>query len=611
MSHLSEKIKEHALYLSLLDQYSHELKHSPEDVVSRLKLAEVLRLLERYDEAVSLYSSVAWSYAISGNLVQSILICKLILELRPHHQQTQQMLARLYASKEMRDKKQSVHVRKIDGKWIADPCSKTKTRPPSSFKLPLADSRDEEIKKSPKEHSSNSLIEAELPLHEEDYPVEKTPKELIDTLNLKRKPKETGLEKIPTSDDLDDLIENTDIDLSNANDNVSVDTPRRGQTLKEHFEAQSLKKETIYDKSRQTLSYSEATKYFGSSGGRIHKETLPMPSVSLTSLIEEDVENVRKVTQSLDSARKIAQNVDVEIEANISSAIKQAEQKTNDKVKSDIIRNLPQFPLFSSVPEPAFIALIEKLEARFFDAEESVICEGERGSSIFFISYGYLDVRKKRIDQSGDDFRLNLLKPGDYFGEFAMLNDQRRHASVVALEPTELLELSDTVLKELTNKYPVIGEKIIQLYEKRVMDMVLATCPIFQAIAQEHHQDIANRFRKTHYSVGETILEQDNESDAFYILLLGKVCIEKSMESGEVVELATLCEGDYFGEMGLIRGAPVEATVKALSEVDVLYVDANELYEIAAIHPDVWKEIERRASDRHAQNKKILERILV
>ena len=64
----------------LLRVFSNGLRKNPDDLLLRLKLAEVLRLLERKDDAISLYGSVAWSYAIAGNLVQAIMLCKLILK---------------------------------------------------------------------------------------------------------------------------------------------------------------------------------------------------------------------------------------------------------------------------------------------------------------------------------------------------------------------------------------------------------------------------------------------------------------------------------------------------------------------------------------------------
>ena len=105
----------------LLKVYSQKLRQNPDDLDLRIKLAEVLRLLGRANEAIAFYSSIAWAYGVAGNLGQAITLCKIILELNPNHSETQQMLAKLYASQRIREEKQSVPVVMVKGRWIRRP----------------------------------------------------------------------------------------------------------------------------------------------------------------------------------------------------------------------------------------------------------------------------------------------------------------------------------------------------------------------------------------------------------------------------------------------------------------------------------------------------------
>ncbi len=125
--------------------YADALRSDPSDLVLRTKLAEVLRLLGRDTEAISIYRSVAWAHGVSGNLGQAIMICKLILELNPTHSATQEMLAKLYASKQVREQKQAVPVVKVGGRWVADPrCSGAPAALPSAVTSAEAGSPAEE-----------------------------------------------------------------------------------------------------------------------------------------------------------------------------------------------------------------------------------------------------------------------------------------------------------------------------------------------------------------------------------------------------------------------------------------------------------------------------------
>ncbi|HHT9118103.1 MAG TPA: Crp/Fnr family transcriptional regulator [Candidatus Hypogeohydataceae bacterium YC38] len=70
------------------------------------------------------------------------------------------------------------------------------------------------------------------------------------------------------------------------------------------------------------------------------------------------------------------------------------------------------------------------------------------------------------------------------------------------------------------------------------------------------------------YKDGEIILKEGSTSREMYVIQSGKVLVTK----GEAV-LATLGEGEVFGEISLLDGQPRSATVQALGEVRVLVID--------------------------------------
>ncbi|MEL6546593.1 MAG: cyclic nucleotide-binding domain-containing protein [Myxococcota bacterium] len=80
------------LYQDILDQ-------DPDDLTAQLKCGDLLRKLERDEEAISSYTKVAQVYAADGLLLKAIAACKLILEIDESHTATQKMLADLYAKK--------------------------------------------------------------------------------------------------------------------------------------------------------------------------------------------------------------------------------------------------------------------------------------------------------------------------------------------------------------------------------------------------------------------------------------------------------------------------------------------------------------------------------
>ena len=85
--------------------------------------------------------------------------------------------------------------------------------------------------------------------------------------------------------------------------------------------------------------------------------------------------------------------------------------------------------------------LLSKLSVVRLDAGETVLREGEAGDACYLIAAG-----KVRVTKAG--VQVAELGPGSFFGEFAVLSDQRRHASVQATEPfTPMFGLSGVTVR--------------------------------------------------------------------------------------------------------------------------------------------------------------------
>lgn len=73
------------------------LNDQPGDLRARRQLADAFRSVRRDDDAVAHYQALVGAFAAQGLLFKAISACKIILELKPDHQETQRTLADLYA----------------------------------------------------------------------------------------------------------------------------------------------------------------------------------------------------------------------------------------------------------------------------------------------------------------------------------------------------------------------------------------------------------------------------------------------------------------------------------------------------------------------------------
>jgi len=88
------------------------------------------------------------------------------------------------------------------------------------------------------------------------------------------------------------------------------------------------------------------------------------------------------------------------------------------------------------------------------------------------------------------------------------------------------------------------------------------------------------------FKSGETVIEEGTKGTSAYIILSGTVGVLKR-SGGKEVQLATLGEGQVFGEMGLIEDRPRSATVRALSEIRTRVIDRGDFNELLKTKPSV------------------------
>jgi CRP/FNR family cyclic AMP-dependent transcriptional regulator len=97
-------------------------------------------------------------------------------------------------------------------------------------------------------------------------------------------------------------------------------------------------------------------------------------------------------------------------------------------------------PLFSSVPDEQLRTLATVVTRRSLTRGATVMVAGDQTDSLYIILSGRLKVMMS--DAEGKEVILSILGPGEFFGEMGLIDDSPRSASVVAIEPCELLAIA-------------------------------------------------------------------------------------------------------------------------------------------------------------------------
>ncbi|MFL6258019.1 MAG: DUF1003 domain-containing protein [Pyrinomonadaceae bacterium] len=97
-------------------------------------------------------------------------------------------------------------------------------------------------------------------------------------------------------------------------------------------------------------------------------------------------------------------------------------------------------------------ALAEVVDLVSLSAEQTLFRAGDPGESLYLVRSGEVELSIQ--DNVGQKITLDTAGPGDFFGEIALLDEQSRTATAVALADTELIELDRGDLLLLFSKKP-------------------------------------------------------------------------------------------------------------------------------------------------------------
>lgn len=134
---------------------------------------------------------------------------------------------------------------------------------------------------------------------------------------------------------------------------------------------------------------------------------------------------------------------------------------------------------------------------------------------------------------------------------------------------------------------------------------VLKSIPIFQPLENDDLLSLAKNSPKVSYGQGDTIIKQDEEGDSMFIITRGEVLVEKRDSEGSNKFVAKLGPLDFIGEMSLMTGEKRNASVRALSEVEVILINKNTFKGVIVANPKIAFSL----SEKLLLRKKELERI--
>ena len=176
---------------------------------------------------------------------------------------------------------------------------------------------------------------------------------------------------------------------------------------------------------------------------------------------------------------------------------KHEQAEFDEAEEGDWMSSLLQSPFFNKIPPGNIRQLFMRFKSQKVVADEVVVKEGERGEFFYVLEAGSAKVQ----DKQGNI--LAALRPGDYFGEEALVGDTTRNATVQMLTHGKLmcLEKSDfvTLLQEPVRHFISYSELLKQLATSgryQIIDVRLPLERRFQSVPHSRNIPLS-QFRKS------------------------------------------------------------------------------------------------------------------
>ena len=162
-----------------------------------------------------------------------------------------------------------------------------------------------------------------------------------------------------------------------------------------------------------------------------------------------------------------------------------------------IENKLANVPLFSHLDPIERQKIAERLSPVSIKKGTVIIREGDTGDCMFLIKFGQVGVYTTLMDEDSTSFsaiaqeqlHLSTLKDGDFFGEQALITEERRNATIIALTDVHLLKFSKADLEIIVKHYPRVGEFLKKYHHQRTIDTMESLNTAFQQMISKYGTD--------------------------------------------------------------------------------------------------------------------------
>ncbi len=252
---------------------------------------------------------------------------------------------------------------------------------------------------------------------------------------------------------------------------------------------------------------------------------------------------------------------------------------------------LARTSIFRFVPQEQQSRLKRLFKRAHYEFGELITKQNDPADAFFVILSGR--ARVVRTDESGQELSLNSLGAGAEFGESALLSEGTRTATVRCSSSVEVLRLERDDFLRLAEEFPAFRHSLELTARWRAMRGFLYEFSNFGRLPGPALLSLVDNLTPKEFAKGEIVLREGEPAGPMYIIEKGRVRVYSGTD-GQVRQLRFLREGNFFGELSILTGAPRTGTVQALTDCRLLALAPDAVQAMNQQFPEFAKLMEER-----------------
>lgn len=234
--------------------------------------------------------------------------------------------------------------------------------------------------------------------------------------------------------------------------------------------------------------------------------------------------------------------------------------ETKAKTQKDnllIAAALKRHFIFNSLDSNQTSQVVNEMKYYTIDTGENVFEQNSVGNNFFIVATGKVEVLINGVKKA-------VLRPGDSFGEVALLHGTLRMATIKTLEKSCFWSIDRKTFRNVAYSINSLNYRENKAFIENVS--------LFHVLTDDQKEHLLNSLNTQTFPAGTNIVSDGDPGELFYLIKEGRVSVTKNGS-----ELREMSKGDYFGEQALLYKQNRTATVQTITNVTCLSIASDAL----------------------------------